>query len=98
MRDDHRWATRFPVRLLLTTLVALQCAGIANGATSENLPKRPTSSIVLTPCKLPGLAETGRCGTLDVPENPTKPSRRLQIGVAVIPATGEGRRPIRSSR
>jgi pimeloyl-ACP methyl ester carboxylesterase len=90
MRDDHRWARRFPVRLLLTTVVALQCASIANGAASENPPKRSMSSIVLTPCKLPGLAETARCGALDVPENPSKPNgRRLQIGVAVVPATEE---------
>jgi pimeloyl-ACP methyl ester carboxylesterase len=90
MRDDHRSVTRFPVRLLLTTIVALQCPGIANVTAAENLPKRSTSSIVLAPCKLSGLAETARCGALDVPENPTKPSgRRLRIGVAVIPATGE---------
>jgi pimeloyl-ACP methyl ester carboxylesterase len=70
--------SRFLVRLLLQ-VVALQFVGIANGATS----------VVLTPCNLPGLAQPARCGTVDVPENPTKPSgRRLQIGVAVIPATG----------
>jgi pimeloyl-ACP methyl ester carboxylesterase len=91
MRDDHRWATQIPLCvLLLTTVVSLQCASIANGAAAENPPQRSTSSIVLTPCKLPGLAETARCGVLDVSENPNKPSgRRLQIGVAVIPATGQ---------
>jgi pimeloyl-ACP methyl ester carboxylesterase len=90
MRDEHRWARRYPVRLLLTTVAALQCASMANGAASENPPKRSINSIVLAPCELPGLAETARCGMLDVPENPAKPGgRRLQIGVAVIPATGE---------
>ena len=80
MRDDGRRALRFPMRLLLTTVVALQCTSIANGV---------ASTVVLTPCKLPGLVEPARCGTLEVPENPNKPSgRRLQIGVAVIPATG----------
>jgi len=74
----------------MTTAAWLQCAGIPNGATAQDLPKRSTSSIVLAPCKLPGLAETARCGALDVPENPDKPSgRRLHIGVAVIPATGQ---------
>lgn len=77
------------MRLLLTTLVALQYACITNGAASEN-PPTGSSSIVLAPCKLPGLAEPARCGALDVPENPSKPNgRRLQIGVAVISATGK---------
>jgi pimeloyl-ACP methyl ester carboxylesterase len=74
----------------MTTAVWLQCAGIPNGAAAQDLPKRSTISIVLRPCKLPGLAETARCGALVVPENPDKPSgRRLHIGVAVIPATGQ---------
>jgi pimeloyl-ACP methyl ester carboxylesterase len=90
MRDDHRWARRFPVCLLLTTVVPLQCAGTPNQTAADDPPTRSTSSIVLRPCKLPGLAEAARCGVLEVSENPSKPSgRRLQIGVAVIPATRE---------
>src|SRR4030095_2956207 len=76
--------------LMMTTAVWLQCAGIPNGAAAQDPPKRSTSSIVLRPCKLPGVAETALCGVLDVPENPDKPNgRRLRIGVAVIPATGQ---------
>jgi pimeloyl-ACP methyl ester carboxylesterase len=90
VHDIPRWATRFPVCLLLTTVVTLHCASIANGAAAEDPPKHATSSIALTPCKLPGWTETARCGALVVPENPSKPNgRRLQINVAVIPATGE---------
>ena len=90
MRDWHRWAARFAVSLLLTTVVSLQCASVAKATAAEDPAKRSTSSIVLTPCKLPDFAETARCGVLNVSENPGKPSGRLlQIGVAVIPATGE---------
>lgn len=89
MADIHRW-TQLPVRLLLTAVVALQSAGTASGATSQRSPERETRTIVLTPCKLPDLAETVRCGSLDVAENPEKPNgRHLQIGVAVIPATSK---------
>jgi pimeloyl-ACP methyl ester carboxylesterase len=77
------------VRLLLAAVAALQCVSIANAAEPQNPPKRSVGSIVLTPCKIPGLAETANCGALNVLENPTKPGgRHLQIGVAVIPATG----------
>ena len=92
MRNDHCRATRFLGCPLLATIVSLACAGITNGAAAENPPQRARSSIVLTPCKLPGWTGTARCGVLDVSENPNKPSgRRLHIGVAVIPATGEAR-------
>jgi pimeloyl-ACP methyl ester carboxylesterase len=90
VRGRHRWATRFNGCLILTTVVSLQCADVAKVAAAEDRPKRSTSSIVLTPCKFPGFAETARCGVLDVSENPNRPSsRRLKISVAVIPATGE---------
>jgi pimeloyl-ACP methyl ester carboxylesterase len=56
----------------------------------DDPPGPASNSLVLEPCTLPGLAETARCGTLDVAENRTKPAgRRLKIGVAVIPATGK---------
>ena len=89
MRDNHRCGTRIQVALLLTTVASLQCAGTAHAA-AEDAPKPSTSSIVLTPCKLPHWAGSARCGVLDVAENPNEPNgRRLQIGVAVIPATGK---------
>ena len=71
-------------------IAVLQCANAENGAASGNPPARSTSAIALTPCKLPELEEPVRCGVLDVPENPAKPrGRRLQIRVAVLPATGQ---------
>jgi pimeloyl-ACP methyl ester carboxylesterase len=66
------------------TLVAgllISAAGTVGGA--------QTSTITLAPCRVPGVDEPVRCGALDVPENPERPDgRRLQIGVAVIPAAG----------
>jgi len=89
MQDIRGRVARFSVYLLTTVVVALPCVSITSGAAADP-PKSPASSIVLTPCKLPGVADTARCGVLDVPENPNRPrGRRLQIGVAVIPATGE---------
>src|SRR5687768_1502451 len=82
MRDVPHRTPRFSPRQLLTTAVALLFAGNSHAA----------DSITLTPCQLPDVAEPARCGTLEVPENPGKPhGRRLQIGVAVIPATGKAR-------
>jgi pimeloyl-ACP methyl ester carboxylesterase len=67
---------------LLPALLLLQCA--SSGA---DLPVR--ASLVLEPCRLPGLAEPARCGALDVAENPERPDgRRLAIRIAVLPATG----------
>ncbi len=63
-------------RLLLAVVVAPAWVG--------------ASGLALTPCQLPGVTGAARCGTLEVPENPDRPeSRRIQIGVAVLPATGK---------
>ncbi len=44
--------------------------------------------MALTPCKLAGLEEEARCGTLEVPENHGAPSgRRISLKIAVLPAT-----------
>src|SRR5262245_8457998 len=92
MRDTHRWAAGFPLHVVLTTFITLQSGSTASEAASEKPSKRSTGSIVLTACKLPDLAETARCGMLDVPENPSKPDgRRLHFGIAVIRATGQER-------
>ena len=41
----------------------------------------------LTPCKLPGLEEEARCGTLEVPEDHGAPSgRRIPLKISVLPA------------
>lgn len=42
----------------------------------------------LSPCDLPELARAARCGSIDVAEDPLRPEgRRLQIGLAVVPAS-----------
>src|SRR5262245_1117174 len=90
MRDPLRWTRPSVFNLLLFAVLPLQCAGTANAAASENPSPPSTGAIVLTPCNLPDVAGAARCGTLDVPENPAKPGgRRLQIGVAVLPAMGK---------
>lgn len=43
--------------------------------------------VSLTPCKLPGLEEEARCGTLEVPEDRGAPAgRRIPLKVAVLPS------------
>jgi hypothetical protein len=67
-------------------------------ATAGDSQTRSTGTDALAPCTLPELSAPARYGVFDVPENPNHPSgRRLQIGIAVIPATG-GRSLIRSFR
>ena len=45
------------------------------------------SGVALTPCKLPGLEEEARCGTLEVPEDRGAPSgRRIPLKISVLPA------------
>jgi pimeloyl-ACP methyl ester carboxylesterase len=45
------------------------------------------AGLALAPCKLPGLEEEARCGTLDVPEDRRHPEgRRISLNVAVLPA------------
>src|SRR4051812_12777843 len=56
--------------------------------------REPPDALVLSSCALPGLADTARCGVLDVPEAPDRPTaRRLPIHVAVIPAKGPHSQP-----
>jgi pimeloyl-ACP methyl ester carboxylesterase len=43
--------------------------------------------VALQPCTLPGVERSGRCGAIEVPENPHRPgSRKLEIHFVVIPA------------
>jgi pimeloyl-ACP methyl ester carboxylesterase len=53
------------------------------------------ASLPLTPCKLPGLAEEVRCGTLAVPEDRAHPqeSRKIDIHVVVFPALSSPKEP-----
>jgi hypothetical protein len=49
--------------------------------------KAPVRQIVLTECRLPKLATAAQCGTVDVPEDRTRPAgRKLAIAVVVLPA------------
>src|SRR4051812_47528842 len=48
----------------------------------------PSASPLTSPCQLPGVTQTARCGELTVLENPERPdSRRLATAFAVIPAS-----------
>ena len=74
--------------LLLSALVAAPYPSIVN--TPADSQKAASAAVALSPCKLPDVTEPARCGVITVPENPDKPNgRQLQIGVAVVPATGK---------
>lgn len=69
--------------LLLGVGVAPAGAGAAFGSASPRLGD----------CRLPDVPTLARCGTFDVPENPSRPEgRHLSIAVAVLPAK---RTPVR---
>jgi pimeloyl-ACP methyl ester carboxylesterase len=85
--DQHESALLFRL-WLLTALALIPCAAVT-GAAQKEPHEVAASAVVLTPCHLPGLAEPARCGVLETPENSQRPDgRRLQIAVAVLPATG----------
>lgn len=47
------------------------------------------AELTLAPCRLPGLDDDARCGSLAVPENRAAPGgREIRIPVVVVPATG----------
>lgn len=53
------------------------------------------AAVALASCKLPGLEEAARCGTLEVPEDRGAPSgRRIPLKIAVLPA----RTPVGTAR
>jgi pimeloyl-ACP methyl ester carboxylesterase len=55
---------------------------------------RTSAAIELSPCTLAGVTEIARCGVLELPENPERPTgRRLPIHVAIISATNGPRLP-----
>lgn len=60
--------------------VALGCSSVASAA-----------EVALHSCELPGVKRAAKCGVVEVPENPDKPQgRRLQLGVAIVPAENPG--------
>lgn len=55
-------------------------------------PKLEAESHVLSPCPIPGVAETARCGTYEVFENrQLKQGRKIPLKVIVLPALGPSR-------
>lgn len=65
---------------------AAVCAGLLLVAACGS--KAPVRQIALTECRLPNLATAAQCGSVEVPEDRSKPGgKRLAIAVAVLPAT-----------
>jgi len=57
-------------------------------------PSSRGSVLPLTPCRLEGVAEEARCGTLEVPEDRAAPGgRKIALRIAVIPALAADVRP-----
>jgi pimeloyl-ACP methyl ester carboxylesterase len=62
-------------------------SAVAGAAPAAQTPSSESPKIALAPCRIVDFAQDARCGSLAVPENPSRPDgRRLIIGVAVIPA------------
>jgi pimeloyl-ACP methyl ester carboxylesterase len=67
-----------PQRLIAVAAIALAACG------SEIAGKR---TLDLAPCRLPNLAVSAQCGTIEVPEDRSKPGgRKIAIFAAVLPA------------
>lgn len=96
VRSSRLWTTGLLVLLPLTAVILVQLVSVANAAMVVGRPRSAESfgAIQLSPCKLSGVPQPGRCGVLEVPENPSQPAgRHLKISVAVIPAIGGKPRP-----
>jgi pimeloyl-ACP methyl ester carboxylesterase len=95
-RSSRPWTTGLRLLLPLTVVISVQFVSVAN-ATGVGGPPRSAESfgaIELSSCKVPGVPQPARCGVLEVPENPNRPTgRQLRIAVAVIPATAGQPRP-----
>src|SRR5215467_12233473 len=89
------WSEMRPVRSLLVMAFCVFCLRSAAGQRIPGSAPKPTEAlgaVTLSSCTLPGLAQPARCGVLKVPEDPDRPDgRKLAIGVAVVPATGQPR-------
>ncbi|MGH8798989.1 MAG: alpha/beta hydrolase [Casimicrobiaceae bacterium] len=56
--------------------------------------KQPARQVRLSECRLPKLVTAAQCGSVEVPEDRSKPTgRKLAIAVAVLPATTLSPRP-----
>lgn len=75
-----------PLRRCLATAFLAFVAGTAAAAEPAGL--------ALVPCKLPGLEEEARCGTLAVPEDRQRPEgRAISLNIAVLPVRGASPAP-----
>jgi pimeloyl-ACP methyl ester carboxylesterase len=77
---------KFLLSFFIQTILLTACA---------TTPDTATSSLVLTDCTLssPGIPNqvTAKCGTLEVPENPSNPQgRKINLNIAVVPAVSRG--------
>ena len=52
-----------------------------------------TTSITLEECSIPGVAGPALCGTFEVPENRTKPTRKIPLNIVVLRAMSAARKP-----
>ncbi len=88
---ERPWNAGFWLRLLLTAVASVQYVSVVSAAVAADPHRsatKPSRAGVLSPCRIPGVAQPARCGALEVPENPNRSDgRRLPISVAVIPAT-----------
>lgn len=88
----RRWVTRVRSFPLLAAIILAPLAGglkvdgrRSPAGSSANSP----GAIELSSCRLAGVSQPARCGTLEVPENPNRPGgRQIGISMAIIPATG----------
>jgi len=70
------------IKAIVSALAVLAVIAALRANAAPDVAKLPTS-----PCRLPGVARSARCGVLDVLEDPDQPGgRRLPIHVAIVPA------------
>jgi pimeloyl-ACP methyl ester carboxylesterase len=96
LRSSRRWTTGLLLLLPLTAVISIQFMSVAKAAIGGGPPLSAESvgALELSSCKLSGVPQPARCGVLEVAENPNRTAgRQLEIGVAVIPATGGKSRP-----
>ena len=86
MTACHRMmAARAPEGLRCGVLLMLVGGLVASACARSPEP----SSVTLSACSLPGIAEPSRCGVVEVPENRSaRDGRVIQLRIAVLPSTG----------
>lgn len=89
----RRWVTRFRFFPLPTAIMLAVLVGGLNASGSESTANSDANSphaVQLSSCRLAGVSQRARCGTLEVLENPNRPGgRKVRLSMAIIPATGK---------